>query len=133
MTMQHRIVAFVVAVVLPAYSWHDGSGWLAWRMFSRSQTYRLAVKVTDTDGNVRIVNPTELTRFTTGDTAAYLSGSEHYRHAPVGLTLRENLTVLAALACECVPRAVHSSIVLEVRETLDAPVQTTTRDVQCSS
>jgi len=133
MTTQHRVVAALVAVVLPAYSWHDGSGWLAWRMFSKSETYRLTLRVTDVDGRVHVVNPTELARFTSGDTAAYLSGSEHFRHAPVGRLLRENLTVLGALGCRCVARATRSSITLELRKTLDAATEATTSDVSCAS
>ena|SRR5689334_18374819 len=132
MTTEHRIVAAIVAVVLPAYSWHDGSGWLAWRMFSKSETYRLTVEVTDAAGGVHLVNPTELGRFTTREAAAFLSGAEHFRHAPAGARLRESLAPLGALACRCVPHAKQSSIALEFRKNLDAPTETTTRSVECS-
>ena len=58
MTRLHAVVAFVVAIALPAWSWSDGSGWLAWTMFSGSQTYRIGVTVMDSDGvdNFRIVD-----------------------------------------------------------------------------
>lgn len=133
MTIEHRIAAAIVAVVLPAYSWHDGSGWLAWRMFSKSETYRLTVKVTDTTGGVHLANPAELTRFTTGDTANYLSGAEHFRHAPAGAELRKSLPQLAALACRCVPNAVRSSTTIDFRKNLNAATETTTGSVECAS
>jgi hypothetical protein len=133
MTVEHRILAMVLAAALPGYSWLDGSGWLAWRMFSKSQTYRLTVNVTDAGGVVHAVNPAELARFTTADVAVYLSGSERFRHAPMGRTLRDNLPALAPLACRCVPRAARASMTLEFRDTLDAPTEATTREVRCES
>lgn len=132
MTKLHWIAAFIVAVLLPAYSWRDGTGWLAWTMFSKSQTYRLSLRVTDADGATHVINPTELARFTTADTAAYLSGSEHFRHAPVGLTLRDGLPALGGLACACVVRAELVSISLEVRRTLDSPIERSTANVRCA-
>lgn len=132
MTKQHWVAAFVVAVLLPAYSWRDGTGWLAWTMFSKSQTYKLSVTVTDARGNRHLVNPAELARFTSADTAAYLSGSEHFRHAPVGLTLRDGLPSLGGLACGCVPQAELVSIALEIRRTLDSPIERTTTNVHCA-
>jgi hypothetical protein len=57
MTKLHAVVALVVAIALPAWSWRDGSGWLAWTMFAGSQTYRLGVMVTDSDGGLHVVNP----------------------------------------------------------------------------
>jgi hypothetical protein len=132
MTIGHRIAAAIVAVVLPAYSWHDGSGWLAWRMFSKSETYRLTVRVTDAGGGVHLVNPLELARFTTAETAPFLSGAEHFRHAPAGAKLRESLIPLGALACRCVPHATRSTILFEFRRDLDAATESTTRNVECS-
>jgi hypothetical protein len=100
-------------------------------MFSQSQTYRLAVTVTDADGTRHLVNPTELARFTSPDTAAYLSGSEHFRHAPAGLTFREHLPALGGLACGVVPRAALVSIELEIRRTLDSPIERSGANVRC--
>jgi hypothetical protein len=132
MTKQHWGVALFVAVLVPAYSWHDGTGWLAWTMFSKSQTYRLSIVVTDQDGQRHVVNPTELARFTTPDTAPYLTGTERFRHAPVGLTLRDSLPALGGLACACVPHPARTSIAIEVRRTLDSPVERTNADVLCA-
>lgn len=38
MTRLHTTIAVLFALVLPAYSWLDGSGWLAWTMFAKSET-----------------------------------------------------------------------------------------------
>lgn len=132
MTKQHWGVALVVAVLVPAYSWHDGTGWLAWTMFSKSQTYRLSVVVTDQDGERHVVNPTELAKFTSPDTVPYLTGSERFRHAPVGITLRDSLPALGDLACSAVPRGALASIAIEIRRTLDSPVERTSVDVPCA-
>jgi hypothetical protein len=127
----HRAFALVAFIVLPAYSWHDGSGWLAWTMFCRSQTYRLRASVTDASGATHLVNPNELTALVDGETAAYLSGSDHWRHAPVGDGLRANLEGLARLACRTVPGGVMATFAIELRRTLETPVATTTVHTQC--
>ena len=88
MTRLHLAVAVFLGLVLPAYSWINGSGWLAWTMFATSSTYRIAVRVTDAAGATHVVNPTELARFAQGDSATYLSGADHFRHAPVASSLR---------------------------------------------
>jgi hypothetical protein len=132
MTKQHWGVALVVAVLVPAYSWHDGTGWLAWTMFSKSQTYRLSIVVTDENGQRHFVNPTELARFVSPDTAPYLTGAERFRHAPVGLTLRDALSALGGLACSTVPQATLASIAIEIRRTLNSPVERTSADVPCA-
>jgi len=33
----HFAVALVLGLVLPGYSWINGSGWLAWTMFATSR------------------------------------------------------------------------------------------------
>jgi hypothetical protein len=128
----HVLVAFVMAIATPAWSWRDGSGWLAWTMFSKSQTYRLSVNVSDDSGVVHVLNPSELARFTSGDVAVYLSGAERFRHAPVGSAFRRNLPALAALACRCSPHAARAAVRLEFRRTLDAPLETAANEVSCT-
>jgi hypothetical protein len=124
-------VALFVAVIMPAYSWRDGSGWLAWTMFSKSQTYRLAVTVSDTRGVIHAINPSELTRVTGGDVQIYLAGAEHFRHAPVGGAFRRELPVLARLACQLVPQSARADVRLDFRSTLDSPVEVTTAGASC--
>ena len=132
MTKLHAVVALVVAIALPAWSWRDGSGWLAWTMFAGSQTYRLGVMVTDSDGGLHVVNPTALASQASDDAAIYLTGAERYRQAPIGSSFRSNLPTLGALACHLVPRAASATITLEVRNTLDAPAVKDTVRVSCS-
>ena len=131
MTRLHATIAVLLGIVLPAYSWVDGSGWLAWTMFATSGTYRMHVRVTDRNGVTHVVNPTELARLSQGDAATYLSGADHFRHAPVGGSLRRNLPGLAALSCFAVPDAQRSWISLETRTTLDAPVVVSDAHAQC--
>jgi hypothetical protein len=131
MTRLHLTVALLLGFVLPAYSWLDGSGWFAWTMFARSATYRLTVRVRDQEGFLRAINPTSLARFARGDAANYLAGSEHFRHAPAGPSLSRNLASLAGLGCLAVPGARSSSVKLESRATLDAPLVENRTEVAC--
>ena len=132
MTRLHVAIALLFGLVLPGYSWLDGSGWLAWTMFATSATYRIAVRVTDGAGTTRVVNPTELARFAQGDAATYLSGADHFRHAPVAPSLRRNLSGIAMLACRTVPSSAAAWIRLETRATLDSPVEASETVVTCN-
>ena len=132
MTKLHAAVAVLVALVLPAYSRMEGSGSLAWTMFSRSQTFRLSVRVADKAGRTQIVNPTELARFADAETATYLMGSEHFRQSPVGSAFVGNLTGLAELACRTVPEPARATITLEIRKTLNDDPTPYTATVSCS-
>ncbi len=102
-------------------------------MFARSATYRIRVRVTDGDGSQQVVNPTALAPFAFGDAASYLTGAEHFRHAPVGEALRGNQRSLALLACRTVPNARRSWLSLETRANLDAPVVETEVEVACGA
>jgi len=130
-TRLHATVALLLGLVLPGYSWLGGSGWLAWTMFARSATYRIRLRVTDTTGDTHVVNPTELARFAFGDTASYLTGAEHFRHAPVGDALRQNQASLALLGCRTVRNARTSWLSLETRANLDSRVVESRVEVAC--
>jgi hypothetical protein len=127
----HVIVGVLLAAVLPAYSWLDGSGWLAWTMFSRSETYRLRAEVTDGTGVAHAINPTALATFADPETAAYLSGTEHWRHAPVGNAIRANLASLAKIACRCVPAALEATLTMDMRKTTQQPPTSSVAHVRC--
>ena len=131
MTRVHGALAVLVGLVLPGYSWLDGSGWLAWTMFSRSETYRLRVTVTDHAGQSRLVNPTALTRFAGEQVALYLSGAEHFRQAPIGNAFAANLEGLGRLACRASTGAARANVAFDSRANLDAPVRTTSAEVSC--
>jgi hypothetical protein len=121
--LRHVMLGAVLCVVLPAASWIDGSGWLAWTMFSRSEMYRLRLDVTDRAGNHRIVNPTELARVSSVDLATFLSGSESWRHGPVGRTFARSLGGLAERACRLPGDLTSVRLRLETRRNLDAPIE----------
>ena len=90
------IAGIVLIVVLPAVSWLDGSGQLAWTMFSRTGQYRLVLYADD-----RPINPTELAaRAAPGPTAMALAGSDHMKHHDaMRATLRRHLEDVAEVAC----------------------------------
>jgi hypothetical protein len=131
MTRTHAALAVLVALVLPGYSWLDGSGWLAWTMFSKSESYRLRIVVTDRDHRKTLVNPSGLARGANTQSGLYLSGAEHFRHAPMSNSFAANLGGLATLACRAVPAAARAHVALDSRRNLDAPVQTTSAEVSC--
>jgi hypothetical protein len=120
----HAVAAGLACVVVPGASWIDGSGSLAWTMYSKSETYRMRVVARQTDGSIRRLSPTELAVRSRGSLGTYLAGAETWRHAPVGSALARNLGGLAELACSAAPDAVSVELTLERHETVDAPVQT---------
>src|SRR3954470_11583382 len=92
----HLVVGVIAILLLPLVSWLDGSGQLAWTMFSRTGQYRLRLAA----GGMPI-NPTELAAAATpGPTSIALSGADHFRHHDVvRATLRRHLEDIARLAC----------------------------------
>jgi hypothetical protein len=90
------IVGIIVIVILPLVSWLDGSGQLAWTMFSRTGQYRLVLLA---DG--KPINATELAaRAAPGPTAMALAGADHMKHHDaMRATLRRHLGDIAQLAC----------------------------------
>jgi hypothetical protein len=127
----HAALAVLVVLVLPGYSWLDGSGWLAWTMFSKSESYRLRVAVTDGDNRKTLVNPSALAGGANTQVGLYLSGAEHFRQAPMIDSFAANLRGLGELACRAVPGAARAHVTLDSRRNLDAPVQTTSAEVSC--
>lgn len=118
----------IVVGLVPAASWLDGSGQLAWTMFSRTGQYRLVLAA---DGVV--LNPTELAaRAAPGPTSTALAGADHWKHHDVlRATLRRHLADVVRLACRVRPaRAIKGR--LEERIRSDAPVRTTTVTVRCA-
>jgi hypothetical protein len=125
------VLGALLCVLLPAASWIDGSGSLAWTMFSKSETYRLHLDVTDPTGQHRVVNPTELGRFASVDLATFLSGSESWRHGPVSAGLARSLGGLAEIACRLPDRPLAVSLRLETRRGLDAPIEVREEGRRC--
>lgn len=117
----------IAIVVLPALSWLDGSGQLAWTMFSRTGHYRLALTA---DG--RPVNPTQVAAAAApGPTSAALSGADHFRHQDVWrATLHRHLRDVAQLVCRLHPGArVVARLDERIRTT--SPIETTEVTVAC--
>src|SRR5262245_30886527 len=114
LTRGHTLLAVTVCVLIPAWSWLEGSGWLAWTMYSKSATYRVQIAVYDANGKSTWMSPTELGAHASRDLLIYLSGSERWRQAPVGATLRRHLSELTALACR-VKQPKRVEITLEER------------------
>jgi hypothetical protein len=121
-----------VCAVIPAWSWLDGSGWLAWTMFSHSATYRVRVTAVRTDGVKLFLAPTALGARATRSLGTFLAGSERWRHAPVGSTVRRHLPEIAILGCGVAPGSRTVEVQLEERRTLDAPVTATRARVDCT-
>lgn len=114
-------MAILFTTILPAYSWHDGSGWLAWTMFSRSAMYRVHAVVADTAGATHPINPTQLASLSDSEAAAFLSGADRWRHATGGNAIASSMRSLARLACRCVPDAATATVTIDLRKDLDAP------------
>lgn len=123
----HLAIGVLVIVVLPLVSWLDGSGQLAWTMFSRTGHYRLELTA---DG--RPVNPTELAAAAApGPTAMALAGSDHLRHHDVmRATMRRHLEDIAQLACRLGRGTQVTARLQERMRTTDA-IRTSEVTVRC--
>ena len=124
----HLVVGVIAIVLIPALSWIDGSGQLAWTMFSRTGQYRLALTA---DGAP--VNPSELAAAAApGPTSLALSGTDHFRHHDVWrATLHRHLDDVAQLVCRVRPGARVVARLDERRHTTDA-IESTEVTVQCA-
>jgi hypothetical protein len=118
----------IAIVMIPALSWLDGSGQLAWTMFSRTGHYRLVLTA---DG--KPVNPTELAAAAApGPTSMALAGADHFRHQDVWrATLHRHLDEVAHLVCRLRPGArVVARLDERIRTT--AAIETSEVTVQCA-
>ena len=124
----HLAVGLVVIVLLPLASWLDGSGQLAWTMFSRTGRYRLELVA---DGAP--LNPTEVAALASpGPTSQALAGADHLLHHDVRrATLHRHLADVAALACRARPGATITARLHE-RVKSEAPDETTEVTVRCA-
>lgn len=107
-------------MLVPAWSWLDGSGSLAWTMYAHSSSFRLRILAIDEHGRRRSIAPSSLAARAEQDVATALAGAEAFRHARQGQQLRRYLPHLAELACS-VSRAARVELTLEDRPNLDAP------------
>jgi hypothetical protein len=129
MTRGYAILAALVCVVIPAASWLDGSGFLAWTMFSGNRSYRLEIAAVAADGSRRALAPTELARYVGIEEAPYFVSADVWRMIPYrGLSLR--LAEAGRLACRLRPTP-EVEITLFTRRTLDAPVVARVERVRC--
>jgi hypothetical protein len=126
----HALLAFVFCLALPGVSWLQGTGWLAWTMFSGSATYRVSGLVWDDKGAARPISATELAARARGEAAVFLAGSERWRRAPHGPTLARHVPDLTALACAA-PGAARARVTVEFRMNLDDPVRTVHAEGAC--
>jgi hypothetical protein len=130
MTRVHAALAALVCVVIPASSWRNGSGSLAWTMFSGSRSYRLELVGIDASGGRRPLAPTALARFVGVEEAPYLAASDTWRMMPYrGIHLR--LAEVAKLACRLTPAPDEVQITLFSKRTLDADPETRVERVRC--
>jgi hypothetical protein len=101
-------------------------------MFAHSATYRLRVTAIANDGKTRFIAPTELAARASPSLGTFLAGTERWRHAPVGATLRRHLPDVAELGCGIGPGFRSIEVFLEERRSLDAPIVATQARVNCT-
>jgi hypothetical protein len=125
----HAIVAAIACVALPGASWIDGTGSLAWTMYSGSSSYRLEITAFSAGGARRALAPTELARRVGLEERPCFAAADTWQMIPCrGLRLR--LAEVGALACKLRP-AEEVEITLFTRRTLDAPPESRSARVRC--
>jgi hypothetical protein len=132
MTARRRLgLALLFAVAIPAASWLQGSGALAYRMYARSASYRLRVTAWDARGRAEPVAPTALAARARGAARLYLAGADRWRYFPRGPLLADHLDDLARLACAAGRAPVRTRVEIDLRASLDGPVDTRSRTEAC--
>ena len=99
MTRLHAGFAAFVCVILPGASYLDGSGRLAYTMFTEVDEYRVEIVVTTTTGSEVFVAPTSLAPYAGSSAGVFLGGAERFKPGPVHRTPRQMLAPIATLAC----------------------------------
>lgn len=122
----------LACVLLPAWSWLDGSGSLAWSMYAHSSSFRLRIVSFDRNGKPRSVAPSALAARAEQDLTTALGGAEAFRHARQGRLLQRYLQELAQLACD-VSQAERVVLTLEDKRDLDTPALVSVERRQCGS
>lgn len=117
-------------VLVPAWSWLDGSGSLAWTMYAHSSSFRLRILAIDEHERRRSIAPSSLAARAEQDVATALGGAEAFRHARQGRQLRYYLPRIAELACR-VSGAERVELTLEDRLSLDAPIVISVEKRRC--
>jgi hypothetical protein len=123
-------LGLIACVLLPAWSWLDGSGSLAWSMYAHSSSFRLRIVSFDRTGKQRSVAPSALAAHAEQDLTTALGGAEAFRHARQGRLLQRHLPELAQLACE-VSGAERVVLTLEDKRDLDAPALVSVERRRC--
>ena len=126
----HVVLGALVCVVLPAATWIDRSVGPAWSMYTGTASYRIRIAAIDGDGVRRTLAPTALAPMLTPAAAAYVAGSEQWRHGELP-RLADSLDPFARLACN-LGRPVVVDLRLEQRARFDGPIETHTAHVTCA-
>jgi len=123
-------LGLVSCLLVPAWSWLDGSGSLAWTMYAHSSSFRLRIRAIDEHEKRRSIAPSALAARAEQDLAATLGGAEGFRHAHEGRQLRYYLPRIAELACR-VSEAQRVELTLEDKPSLDAAAVITVEKRRC--
>ena len=125
------VLGVLACVAVPAWSWLDGSGSLAWTMYAHSSSFRLRVRAVDEHDRARSIAPSALAAVAEQDLRTALGGAEGFRHARQGSQLQRYLPRIAQLACSVSRAARFVVLTLEVKRDLDAPIVTTVERQHC--
>jgi hypothetical protein len=99
-------------------------------MFSRSDSFRLAVTAVDRAGQVHLLHPVELGDGVEPALRIYLQGADRFRSWPVGPTFAARLPALATRGCRG-GRYTSVEVTLEQRANMDAPIKVTRARAAC--
>ena len=129
---RHLIAGVCAIILLPALSWLDGSGQLAWTMFARTAQYRLEIVAVDEAGGRRLIGSSALADAAgNSPAAAQLSGAETWRtHNIARVVLRRHLLEVGRLACK-VSGAQSVDLTLWERDNVGAKSFSTKKHISC--
>lgn len=127
----HLVLGAIFCVILPALSWIDGSGRLAYTMFADVHWYRLRIVASDDAGRAREISPTLLANAAGGSAAPFFAGADRFHLAPVSHMARLHLDDIARFACG-LTRAQRITVHLLEREDEHGPERDLSGSAVCA-
>ncbi|MBK6694763.1 MAG: hypothetical protein IPG50_21515 [Myxococcales bacterium] len=120
----HGIVLFFVAFAIPAASYLDGSGRLAYSMFADIAESRIEIRGEDAAERAFPIAATKVATALTGAARTAMVGADHFHTGPVHRMMRMHLDDLAGAACLVEPTARFVTVRLVERHDVLATTQT---------
>lgn len=128
----HLVLGTLLCFVVPALSWVDGSGRLAYGMFADVVWYRIELVAQDARGVAFAISPTELALQVRGTGAALFAGADRFHLGVRSHTAHDRLEDIARFACEVRADAREVTVTLSERRRPEGAIETRSATRVCA-